>query len=285
MNIEERRAVVALYLRRCVTYSDASIERKVARGDDPNEIARWQAYRDFSAYSANEVESGTLDTWLSEGDYNPKPSTPFSLESSSVSLSLDEMPHNERREWLAGLLMPRPVVLVSTVSAEGAPNLAPMSSVSVVSNSPPLLAMSLSVDLNGRPRDTLVNLEGVGIGAQVTIFILNADNDSARIVDVTAAPLLHSKSEWDEIKHNPPTFSPALAAMHCELVEINPLPLGASSKIVILRVKEVEIPNSIDLQSIPSKLFQIGFDSLGPGPNSKDWRYGLSNYESTSSDN
>ncbi|DAC36416.1 MAG TPA: hypothetical protein HA303_00980, partial [Candidatus Thalassarchaeaceae archaeon] len=95
----------------------------------------------------------------------------------------------------------------------------------------------------------------------------------------------HSKSEWDEIKHNPPTFSPALAAMHCELVEINPLPLGASSKIVILRVKEVEIPNSIDLQSIPSKLFQIGFDSLGPGPNSKDWRYGLSNYESTSSDN
>ena len=278
MNVEERRAVVALYLRRCVTYSDASIERKVARGDDPDEIARWQAYRDFSAYSANEVESGTLDTWLSEGDYNSKPSASFSLESSSVSLSLDEMSHNERREWLAGLLMPRPVVLVSTVSAEGIPNLAPMSSVSVVSNSPPLLAMSLSVDLNGRPRDTLVNLQDEGIGAQVTIFVLNADNDSARIVDFTAAPLPHSKSEWDEIKHTPPTFSPALAAIHCELAEINSLPLGASGKIVILRVKDVEIPDSIDSQSIPQKLFQIGFDRLGPGPNPGDWQYKLSRY-------
>ena len=279
MSIEERRAVVALYLRRCVTYSDASIERKVARGDDPDEIARWQAYRDFSAYSANEVESGTLDTWLSEGDYNSKPSASFSLESSSVSLSLDEMSHNERREWLAGLLMPRPVVLVSTVSAEGIPNLAPMSSVSVVSNSPPLLAMSLSVDLNGRPRDTLVNLQDEGIGAQVTIFVLNADNDSARIVDVTAAQLPHSKSEWDEIKHNPPTFSPALAAIHCELAEINSLPLGASGKIVILRVKDVEIPDSIDSQSIPQKLFQIGFDRLGPGPNPSDWQYKLGRYD------
>ena len=285
MNIDERRAVVALYLRRCVTYSDASIERKVARGDDPNEIARWQAYRDFSAYSANEVESGTLDTWLSEGDYDSTPPSSHSLESESVFLSLDEMPHDERREWLAGLLMPRPVVLVSTVSVEGISNLAPMSSVSLVSNSPPLLAMSLSVDLNGKPRDTLVNLEGSGIGAQVTIFILNADNDSARIVDVTAAPLPHSKSEWDEIKHNPPKFSPALAAMHCELVEINSLPLGAAGKIVIMRVKEVELPSEIDAQSIPQKLFQIGFDSLGPGPDSRNWRYELSNYDSTSSDN
>ena len=285
MNIEDRRAVVALYLRRCVTYSDASIERKVARGDDPDEIARWQAYRDFSAYSANEVESGTLDTWLSEGDYNPKPPASFSLESSSVSLSLDEMSHNERREWLAGLLMPRPVVLVSTVSAEGIPNLAPMSSVSVVSNSPPLLAMSLSVDINGRPRDTLVNLQDEGIGAQVTIFVLNADNDSARIVDVTAAQLPHSKSEWDEIKHNPPTFSPALAAIHCELAEINSLPLGASGKIVILRVKDVEMPDSIDSQSIPQKLFQIGFDRLGPGPNPSDWEYKMSRYDLSSLDN
>ena len=285
MNIEDRRAVVALYLRRCVTYSDASIERKVARGDDPDEIARWQAYRDFSAYSANEAESGTLDTWLSEGDYNPKPPASFSLESSSVSLSLDEMSHNERREWLAGLLMPRPVVLVSTVSAEGIPNLAPMSSVSVVSNSPPLLAMSLSVDINGRPRDTLVNLQDEGIGAQVTIFVLNADNDSARIVDVTAAPLPHSKSEWDEIKHNPPTFSPALAAIHCELAEINSLPLGASGKIVILRVKDVEMPDSIDSQSIPQKLFQIGFDRLGPGPNPSDWEYKMSRYDLSSLDN
>ena len=39
MDIDERRKVVSRYLRRCVTYSDASITRKKSRGEDPNEIA------------------------------------------------------------------------------------------------------------------------------------------------------------------------------------------------------------------------------------------------------
>ncbi len=67
MGIEERRKLIELFLRRCVTYADASIERKKKRGDDEEVIAKWQSYRDFTEHAVMEVESGELDSWLEEG--------------------------------------------------------------------------------------------------------------------------------------------------------------------------------------------------------------------------
>ena len=66
MRIEERRKLIELFLRRCVTYADASIERKKKRGDDEETIAKWQSYRDFTEHAAEEVASGDLDTWLED---------------------------------------------------------------------------------------------------------------------------------------------------------------------------------------------------------------------------
>ena len=62
MEIEQRRELVERFLRRCIKYSDASIKRKISRSDSEIEIARWQAYREFTAYSADEISSGSLDT-------------------------------------------------------------------------------------------------------------------------------------------------------------------------------------------------------------------------------
>ena len=45
--------------------------------------------------------------------------------------------------------MPKPVVLVGTKSKSGVENIAPMSSISIVSNHPPLLALSLSTNREG----------------------------------------------------------------------------------------------------------------------------------------
>ena len=66
MGIDERRELIETFLRRCVTYADASIERKIKRGDDGEIIAKWQAYRDFTEHAAEEVASGDLDTWLED---------------------------------------------------------------------------------------------------------------------------------------------------------------------------------------------------------------------------
>lgn len=283
MDIDERRRVVATYLRRCVTYSDASIERKRARGEDEIELARWQAFREFTAYSVSEIESGALDTWLT--DEQGDAPAPASLADGSVGHETASMSHHERRDWLAGLLMPRPVVLVATTSKSGVENLAPMSSVNVVSNSPPLLAMSLSVDLEGRPRDTLVNLQSGGIASQCTVFILNADHDSALAVESTARPLSPSESEWDLLGAKAPILPIAFAALHCELAELHPLPAGANGTLAILAVNSVEVPDGTSAGKVPRTLFQIGFDSLGPGPSPTDWRFGLSDQGESSSAN
>ena len=66
MDVDERRRLVELFLRRCVIYSDASIERKKQRGEDEDVIAQWQAYRDFTEHAVEEVASGDLDTWLED---------------------------------------------------------------------------------------------------------------------------------------------------------------------------------------------------------------------------
>ena len=67
MDVDERRELIELFLRRCVTYADASIDRKKQRGEDEEIIAKWLAYRDFTEHAASEVASGVLDTWLEDG--------------------------------------------------------------------------------------------------------------------------------------------------------------------------------------------------------------------------
>ena len=42
------KEAVCNFLRRCVIYADASINRKKNRDEDATEIQRWVAYRDLS---------------------------------------------------------------------------------------------------------------------------------------------------------------------------------------------------------------------------------------------
>ena len=51
MGIEERRKLVASFLRQCVRYANESIDRKRDRGDEEGEISRWIAYRDFTEHA------------------------------------------------------------------------------------------------------------------------------------------------------------------------------------------------------------------------------------------
>ena len=66
MELEERRALIANFLRKCVTYSNDSISRKIARGEEESEIAKWEIYRDYTDHAVREVLDGDLDDWLEE---------------------------------------------------------------------------------------------------------------------------------------------------------------------------------------------------------------------------
>ena len=58
------KTVITDFLRRCIEYADASISRKIDRGDDSDIIAEWKAYRNYTQYSLEEIEKGDLDHWL-----------------------------------------------------------------------------------------------------------------------------------------------------------------------------------------------------------------------------
>ena len=279
MDIAQRREIVSRFLRRCVTYADASIERKKLRNEDPSDISNWENYRQFTSFSASEVESGELDTWLEEGDYRAEPNGFFSLSESRESFNLEDMSHEERRNWLACLLMPRPISLVATMSANGVHNLAPMSSIGVVSNSPPLITISLSKSREGKERDTLVNLRSQGIGTSCMIFILPATLESAKNVQLTSSKIPADESEWiliDEemiIENEMPILSSAMDALRCKLMEIHPLPGGSLASLAILQVESVISSNNYSGLNDIQKLMQVDFNKLGPSSSKNDWNF------------
>ena len=279
MDINQRREIVSRFLRRCVTYADSSIERKKSRGEDSSEISNWENYRQFTSFSASEVESGELDTWLEDGDYRSEPNGFPALSDNRRYLSLEEISHEERRNLLASLLMPRPISLVATKSSKGIHNLAPMSSIGVVSNSPPIVTISLSKSREGKERDTLVNLRDQGIGSSCMIFILPATLESAKNVQLTSTRSPIEESEWDLIdeemiiEDEMPILPSAMAAMRCKLMEIHPLPGGSLASLAILKVESIITSDDFSSSSKIQKLMQIDFNKLGPSSSKNDWNF------------
>ena len=279
MDINQRREIVSRFLRRCVTYADSSIERKKSRGEDSSEISNWENYRQFTSFSASEVESGELDTWLEDGDYRSEPNGFSALSDNRRYLTLEEISHEERRNLLASLLMPRPISLVATKSSKGINNLAPMSSIGVVSNSPPIVTISLSKSREGKERDTLVNLRDQGIGSSCMIFILPATLESAKNVQLTSTRSPIEESEWDLIdeemiiENEMPILPSAMAAMRCKLMEIHPLPGGSLASLAILKVESIITSDDFSSSSEIQKLMQIDFNKLGPSSNKNDWNF------------
>ncbi len=63
---------------------------------------------------------------------------------------------------LVGIVVPRPIAFVSTLSAEGILNLAPFSYFTVASSTPPVVCFTPIVRRDGTRKDTLINIEATG---------------------------------------------------------------------------------------------------------------------------
>ena len=265
---ERARTAVIEFLNRCIDYADASIARKQQRRDDAQEIERWQTYREFTAHAVEEVESGQLDDWF-EAD----PQSVEALTSAGQMSAIDPsaLGREERAFLLAATVTPRPLVLAATRSALGVENIASVSSISVLSTTPPLISLSLSADRNGRPRDTLLNLEEE---PNITLMVLTAEHDSARLVEMAARPLPRDESEWQQLAAPPemtcglghPLPDLVLAALECRCVELLELPEGAVSRLAILHVDRILTRDSA---GVP--LAQHGLDRVGPAWLSRGW--------------
>lgn len=72
-----------------------------------------------------------------------------------------EREKRENFKTLLSVVMPRPIAFVSTLSADGVPNLAPFSFFNGVGSNPPAVIFSPCTKADGTPKDTLVNLRAV----------------------------------------------------------------------------------------------------------------------------
>src|ERR1700756_4855526 len=104
------------------------------------------------------------------------------------TLSFDPAGHPQRQVYklMTGVIVPRPIALVSTVDADGVANVAPFSFFCGVGSAPPTLLFCPALhgtDVNGVQRkDTLANVEATGE------FVVNVVSEAiAHAANITAS--------------------------------------------------------------------------------------------------
>jgi flavin reductase (DIM6/NTAB) family NADH-FMN oxidoreductase RutF len=95
--------------------------------------------------------------------------------------SLRELNKQDRYKLLSGIVIPRPIALVTTLDANGVVNAAPFSFFNVFSEDPPLIALGLQHKPDRSPKDTTRNIqrEGEFVVNMVDEALASAMNDCA----------------------------------------------------------------------------------------------------------
>lgn len=108
-----------------------------------------------------------------------------------VSLASSDLSVIEAYDLIASAIVPRPIAFVSTIGANGVPNLAPFSFFMAGGANPPSLAISVNKGSEGRRKDTLRNIEETGE------FVVNlVDRSMAEGMNATSKGYDPAVSEW-----------------------------------------------------------------------------------------
>lgn len=102
----------------------------------------------------------------------------------------------QKYRFMIGTIVPRPIAFVSTISVDGATNLAPYSYFSGVGSDPMSLLFCPGNKPDGEEKDTLRNCKPITEGG-VGEFVVNlAVEQYSNLVSVAAEPLVHGESEF-----------------------------------------------------------------------------------------
>jgi len=102
-----------------------------------------------------------------------------------------------RYKLLIGCIVPRPIALVSTVSPDGTPNLAPFSFFNGVGSDPMMLLFCPANKPDGTDKDTLRNCKPVSEGGTGEFVVNVVSEDFERQMAACAEPLPYGQSEFD----------------------------------------------------------------------------------------
>lgn len=95
------------------------------------------------------------------------------------------IPPGDFHRFMIGVVVPRPIAFVSTISAGGQLNVAPFSFFNALTNRPPLLGISIT-RRGAAPKDTLRNIEQTGE------FVVNT------VDEALAARMVQTSGDWPE---------------------------------------------------------------------------------------
>lgn len=171
----------------------------------------------------------------------------------------------EAYQWMIGTIMPRPIAWVSTISPEGATNLAPFSFFQGVCANPPTLMFVPVNNRGGQKKDTVRNVE------LVPEFVVNlVPHGLAETMNRTSALLPYGDSEFQAFGIEttpaelvrPPRVAAAPVAFECavhQIVRIGEGPLAAN--VIFGRILLAHIDDRVvgdDGRPDPARLDFVG---------------------------
>jgi flavin reductase (DIM6/NTAB) family NADH-FMN oxidoreductase RutF len=182
-----------------------------------------------------------------------------------VIINPSEHDYRDIYKLMVGVIVPRPIAFVSTISADGVRNLAPFSFFTGISANPPVICFSPMVrGSDGTRKDTLLNIEAV------KEFVVNVvSEDFAEKMNICSAEFPPEVDEFEMSGLTPvasdlvkaPRVQESHISMECrlvEIVEVSAKPLGGS--LVIGEVLRFHVDDALieNYKIDPDKLDAIG---------------------------
>ena len=178
---------------------------------------------------------------------------------------------SEPRQWrelyhlFIGFVNPRPIALVSSLSAAGATNLAPFSFYNMVSSQPPVVIFGPALRKDGSPKDTLRNIEATGEFVIATVIEAIVRQVVACAADVPAST---SEFDWSGLtpvpatRVKPPLVGESPVNLECTLRQVLRFgtgPGGGNAVLGDVRVVHVA-PEILDARGRvdPTRLRTVG---------------------------
>lgn len=161
----------------------------------------------------------------------------------------------ERYKLLIGCIGPRPIAVVSTVSTEGKPNLAPFSFFAGVGSNPMTLLFCPANDAEGHEKDSLRNAKPIEEGGTGQFAVCVATESIIRPVAVAAEPLPFGESEYELASLTPipceaikpPRVKESPVCFECETTQVIRTNPGqpAGGNVVMGRVLRVHVDDAL----------------------------------------
>jgi flavin reductase (DIM6/NTAB) family NADH-FMN oxidoreductase RutF len=163
-------------------------------------------------------------------------------ESPMLSVNPAECEPRQIYKLMAGIIVPRPVALVSTVDAKGVANLAPFSFFSGVGSAPPTVLFCPALRPSdsaeaGERKDTLRNVEETGE------FVINVVSEAlASAANAAAAEVAPGVDEFllagltavPSLAVRPPRVAESPAQMECRLLQVIYTGHAPASGVIVL---------------------------------------------------